>query len=164
MFLTRKSFAVIAIVGVLGFAGCGGDDDDEPTTISGTPVGGPTGATGAEGASEVGPLPAEVVGEGNQICADAQEELYQAYDELGTKDLDDAFVEDVVVPNLRGQIDDLRQLDDSKELQTVLDDAEDNVADIESAQTFVKGGPYAPVKFNDLGLNECASIGSSAPY
>ena len=56
-------------------AGCG--DDDDETTSTTTTTSGATGATGDSGAS--GALPADVVTEGNEICAQGNKEFEQIF-------------------------------------------------------------------------------------
>lgn len=158
--MTKRSMLAAGLVSVaLLAAGCG-DDDDEPTTTSTTS--GASGATGASGA-EGGSLPADVVADGNQICEDGDKELDKAFGALGDGQPSDKEFEQVVtdtlIPNVQGQIDDLRELDDSDELQSVLDEAEGILGDLEEdPQLIQEGDPFEPINsdLTALGLTECA--------
>jgi hypothetical protein len=98
--------ALLALVA----AGCG--DDDDETTSSTTTTTTETGTTGAEGEA---PSKAAFIKEADAICADADDALsevaLQQYPE-GPPTGDDAvaFAEDVFIPNLQGQHDDLAAL------------------------------------------------------
>jgi len=140
-------------------AGCG-DDDDESTTT--TTTSGATGATGDSGSS--GELPADVVAEGNEICAQGNDEIAQAFGEVGNNAKPaeyDQLVTDEIVPNIESQIDDLRALDDSEELQSALDEAEEILGEIEDEpDIFIQADedPFTDVndELTELGLSECA--------
>lgn len=138
-------------------AGCGGDDDPSPSPT--TEAAGATGATGSSGSAA---LPTDVVEQGNQICLDGNEELDQAFGQLGGKPSPDEFaqaVTDVIVPNIQGQIDDLRALSDDEELNSVLDQAENELADVSDDPTLLQGDAFTDTneKLSALGLTTCAS-------
>lgn len=167
MFQTRKSLAVLAIVGAVGFAGCG--DDDDETTSSSTTTSGATGASGASGASgAAGLLPADFIAEADAICAKGDDQINKAAESLGqnASEADQVkFVKAVVVPSIQSQIDDVRALGDpdtgADELSTFLDDSESALDKLESDPAAVFGGddPFADVETQakELGLEECGS-------
>ncbi len=117
----------------------------------------------------------EYLTEANAICSDTNEELQSlADDALASDDRAAviAFVRDTALPNLQGQIDDIRALNGPEELdadvEAVLDDADlvlDAVADeaaegLESDEAL----PGVATAFEDvnprleaLGLDDCAS-------
>ncbi len=158
MFDTRKSIAVLAIAGALGFAGCG-DDDEEPTTTA--TESGATGATGESGSA--GSLPADAITAGNEICTNGDEELQKAFGQLDENSSEaqvEQVVTDEIVPSIQGQIDDLREIDDSEELASVLDDAEEALGEVEADPSLITSGedPFDDINnaFRELGLDACA--------
>ena len=153
MFNARTSLAVIAIAGSLGFAGCG-DDDDETTT---TTTSGATGATGASGAA----LSTDLAAQGNEICKQGDEELNQVFSELqNAKPTEqEELITNEVIPNIQGQIDDLRDLSDSEELASALDNAESILDDLEAdPASLFEGDAFAEVneELSAIGLDDCA--------
>ena len=87
-------------------AGCGGDDDDGGDALT----------------------KEEYVAQGNEICEDGNAELEQSADfDFSDPAALEAFVTDTFVPNIQGQIDDLREgipEDDEDEVNEILDEAE----------------------------------------
>lgn len=166
LFQTRRSLAVLAIVGALGFAGCGDDDEEEPTTT----IEEETGATGATGeTSSQSVLPADFIEEADAICAEGDEaidaeaqELFGGGGEPSEKE-QATFIEDVVVPNIQDQLDQLEALDPPEEgadeFQSLLDEANAALDELESNPTaFVEGGdPFAEAnrQAQDLGFTSC---------
>ena len=156
----QSTFLASSLVAVALFgAGCG-DDEDEPTT---TTTSGATGATGEAGATD-GELPADVVAEANEICAQGNEELARAFGELeqaANPNEIQEIVTDEVVPNIQNQIDDIRELDESEELQSALDEADGVLDEIEGDPTVLtesQSDPFEDVndELNELGLRACA--------
>ena len=109
MKLISLSLALLALAAGLVIAGCG-DDDDE--TTSGTTT---TEATDSTDTGDDAPTKADFIKEADAICADADQALadvaLEQYPE-GPPTGDDAvaFAEDVFIPNLQGQHDDLAAL------------------------------------------------------
>ena len=90
-------------------AGCG-DDEEEPAATTATEATGATGAGGASGTK------AAFIAAADQICADASAELAteaQAQYPEGPPTGEDAadFANEVVIPNLQGQLDAISDLD-----------------------------------------------------
>lgn len=140
----RKGFAVAAAAAALVAGGCGGDD---------------------------ALTKAEFVEQGNKICADASAELErQAEETFGGGETPDeaaqlAFVEDVVLPSVQQQIDDLAALEPPEEdvetvddiiatAQEAIDAGEEDIEALAAAQE----DPFAEAnqKAEDYGLTECA--------
>ncbi len=170
---TRKSMALLAIVGALGFAGCG-DDDDETTST--TTDSGTTGATGATGESGAAVLPADFIKEADAICAEGDEAIdAEAKKTFGgggepSNEEQEAFVTDVVVPNIQDQLDQLAELDPpeegAEEFEALISDANAALDEVESdpAGLFESGGgedPFADVnkQAKALGLTDCGGGG-----
>jgi hypothetical protein len=150
--------ALLALVA----AGCGDGDDEETTTSTTTTTAGASGATGEAG-EEAGLLPSDVIAEGNEICAEGNEEIAQAFGQVdpNAKPAEiERVVTDEVVPNIQSQIDELRELDDSDELASVLDDAEETLGEIEDDPQLITSGdnPFADINedLSELGLTACA--------
>jgi hypothetical protein len=132
-------------------AGCGGDDDDDD------------GGDGGEALSKE-----EFVAEANQVCQAGNAELDAAGNEAfgegePTPQEQEEFVTETAVPNIQGQIDDIRALGipegDEDEVNGFLDEAEAVIDEAEAdPQTFFQGDPFAEVN-DDLtayGLTTCA--------
>ena len=123
-------------------AGCGDDDDDSSDLTH-----------------------EEFVTQANEICKTGNAELDQAGSELkagpGTPEFE-AFVTDTLVPNVEGQIQDIRDLgipEEDDSLNGTLDEAEQITQDIaDDPASITQGDPYASInkELTDAGLTECA--------
>jgi hypothetical protein len=132
---------IVTVVGTLLAVGCGG---------------------GGESISKE-----DFIEQADEICAAGSEELDAILDELepATPTSDDIaeFLRDDYVPNIRAQIDDIRELGfpegDEDELDAILDDSESVLDDIEEdPQTAVQqANPFAEVnqQLQEYGLTEC---------
>jgi hypothetical protein len=125
-------------------AGCGDDDDDSSLSKD------------------------EFIAQANEICAQGTTDLNEAAEaEFGaggqpTPEEEQAFVTDTVVPNIQGQIDEIRDIvpeDEADEVNEILDKAELAVQDLEEDPTSVQGGddPFAEVndELVSYGLSSC---------
>lgn len=134
-------------------AGCGGDDGNDDASSD----------TGTEAAALTHE---QFVTQANQICKEGNAELNAAGEQSnpkpGTPEFD-AFVTDTLVPNIQGQIDDIRALgipEEDAAVNDTLDKAELIVQDIsEDPSAILDGDPFAPINkdLTDAGLTECAS-------
>jgi hypothetical protein len=134
--------AIAALAAGLLAAGCG-DDDDESSDLTHD----------------------EFVTQANEICTEGNAELEQTADPAagpGTAEFD-AFVTDTLVPNVQGQIQDIRDLgipDEDEDLNATLDEAEEITNEIaDDPAVLTEGGdPFAPVndELTEAGLTECA--------
>jgi len=134
-------------------AGCGDGNDDESSD------------TGTDAATA--PTKAEFVAEANEVCKQGNAELEAAGEETfkgkpTQADLE-AFVTDTLVPNVQGQIDDIRALGipegDEAVVNGFLDDAEGVLDDLEADPSLLdKGDPFAAVnkELAAYGLTTCA--------
>ena len=155
------SLALLALAAGLVIGGCG-DDDDE--TTSGTTA---TETTDSTDAGDEAPTKTDFIKEADAICVDADEALAEValeqYPE-GPPTGDDAvaFAEDVFIPNLQGQHDDLAALtppegeedafaDLLEQLQTGIDEVADD------PESFVETDALedASVAASDFGLRSC---------
>ena len=108
----------------------------------------------------------DFLAEADKICEEGDAKI-----EADTADLDiesmsedeiaDA-IKDIVIPNIREQISDIRDLgfpkDDADELDAIFDDAEDVLdAGEEDPSTFISGDPFADVnvQLSDYGFTNC---------
>ncbi len=147
----RSLAALAALALTLGLAGCGGDDDT-------------SGDNGAD--SETAISKADFVEQGNAICADGNAEIAAAADQVDPSDPAAAasFVTDTLVPNIEGQLADLRELGlpegDEDVVSGVLDDAEGVLDEVAADPSLLTGGdPFGEVnqQLIDYGLTECGS-------
>ena len=140
----KRKLSLIAVAalatGVLA-AGCGDDEEDSLTHE-------------------------EFVTQANEICTEGNAELEEAGSDLeaapGSPEFE-AFVTDTLVPNVQGQISDIRDLgipEEDDSLNETLDEAELITQDLaEDPASLTDGGdPFAPVnqELSDAGLTECA--------
>lgn len=166
--------ALLAAVLALGLiaAGCGGDDD-EPTTTTTTEAAatGASGASGTSGPANVSPERAELIEQADTICREGDEEIDAAAKErFGDTQKEppvaeqESFIGDVVAPNIQGQLDELRELDppeeDAEQWNTLLDDLEQALGEVEADPSVVTGGEAGPFEdVNDqaqeFGLKVC---------
>lgn len=155
----------LALAAGLIAAGCG-DDDDETTTAA-TTTAGATGATGATGVGTGEPLSQdEFIAEADQICTDSDKKINAAGQDIGNKPSDqefDQFVTETLVPEIQGQIDDIRALTppegDEDEVSAILDAAQDGVDQIEQDPSSVQGedDPFQEANqlAKDYGFKKC---------
>ncbi len=155
-----------AVLLALALAGCGGDDEqsgEDDTTGAGVPRVSPSTSTAAPD----GPTKEAFVTEANAICAAGNAEIAAAGADVDPADPDAvaAFATDVLVPSVRGQLDDIRALgfpaDDADLLDDTLADAGTAADEIEADPTLLTGtdNPFAEVNatLTDYGLTECAA-------
>ena len=160
---TPAVLAALAATAALAFAGCGGDDDDESTE----------GASGATGASASIESKDDFIAAADQICSDletsGQGDIQEALggETSPTADEQVEIAEDIVIPNLQEQHDQIAALDQPDgeedaindvldELQAGIDAAEDDPqALVEGAD----GGPLADAAAaaSDYGFTECGN-------
>jgi hypothetical protein len=152
--LTSTVLALLALAAGLVIAGCG-DDDDE--TTSGTTT---TEATDSTDTGAEAPTKADFIKEADSICAEADQALadsaLEQYPE-GPPTGDDAvaFAEDVFIPNLQGQHDDLAAL-------TPPEGEEDAFADLlEQLQTGIDEVAQDPESFVETDALEDAAAAAS---
>jgi hypothetical protein len=142
----KRKLSVIAAAALatgLLAAGCG-DDDDESSDLSHD----------------------EFVTQANQICSEGNAQIEQDGSDVkggpGTPEFE-AFVADTLVPNVQGQIQDIRDLgipEEDDSLNETLDEAELITQDLaEDPASLTEGDPFAPInqELTDAGLTECAS-------
>jgi hypothetical protein len=152
----KKLTWIVAAAFAVGLiaAGCGGDDNDGNDDASTN--------TGTEASTLTHQ---QFVTQANQICKEGNAEIDAAGNQLqakpGTPEFE-SFVTDTLVPNVQGQIDDIRSLgipdEDADQVNSVLDEAEQITNDIADDPSKVQGDPYASInkQLTDLGLTECA--------
>ncbi len=165
----RISMAVVATAVGLLVAGCGDDEESTSTTTTTTEASGASGATSGSGS---GLLPAEFIEQADAICKAGDPAIEKAFRSLGNpSEASEAEIESVitdrVVPEIRSQIEAIRQLDapseGAEELTTFLDDADAVVDEIEDDPSLLfegspQGNPFEDVnkQADELGLQECA--------
>ena len=151
--LILSMVAALAIGAVV--AGCGGDDGNDDESSS----------TGTEAAALTHE---EFVAEANQICKSGNAEIDAAGQELqgGPNSPEfESFVTDTLVPNVQGQIDDIRALgipeEDADQMNAILDEAEQITDEIAADPTVLTSGkdPFASInqQLSEIGLTACAS-------
>jgi hypothetical protein len=149
----RRRLAAAALLLVVPLVACGGDDDDDD---------------GGQALSK-----ADFIEQADAICAAGDAELDEATEEAfaeGQPDADtlEAYIDDVVAPNLRDQFADIRALGVPDEIDggvdSLLDAAEDRLAELEAMsgdevlELFSAGeDPFAEVnaQADALGFTEC---------
>lgn len=149
-----KRNALLMLAGALAAGliavGCGGNDDESSDT----------GTEAAVLTKE------EFIVQANAICEAGNAEINQAGEAQqgapGTPEFD-AFVTDTLVPNVQGQIDDIRALgipeEDADQVNGLLDEAESILDEIAADPASVtQGDPFAPINqgLEDYGLTTCA--------
>ncbi len=153
-------FALLAALGALAVAGCGGDDETtEATTESGA-----SGVTGTALTQE------EWATQADAICAAGDKEINAAGNELfGAQQPSEAeieqFANDVLVPSIQGQLDAIRALtppeDIADDVTVFLDDANAALDEIRDDPSLVavsdSESPFADVnaQADELGLTKC---------
>ncbi len=140
------AFVAFAAMGLIA-AGCGGDDDDDG------------GGSGGEALSQE-----EFLAQGNEICKQGNAELNASEGPAGQDEASlDAFVTDTLVPNIQGQIDDIRDLtppeDIADDVTAALDDAQTELDSIADDPSSLSDDSFSDVnqQLTDIGLTECAS-------
>lgn len=142
--MSKTLWGAVAVVGlVLTAAACGGDDAE--------------GSISRE----------DFLEQGNQICRDGNEELDRLAEEEGVDPTDPdqalTFIQEEGIPNVRSQIDDLRDLGypegDREELDRIYDDAESLLEELEGAdgpEDFDED-PFTDVneRLSSYGLTDC---------
>jgi hypothetical protein len=153
---------VFAFVGLVA-AGCGGDDDDD----DGGDTAATTGTTGAGG-----PLTKEVfIDLADGVCAQGDKRIDQEADQVfgqgrPSKQQQEEFVTDTVLPEIQIQIDQIRRLTppegDEEEVTAILDAAQSAIDEGEQDPSLlVQGGggadPFAEANrlAREYGLKEC---------
>jgi hypothetical protein len=137
-----------AIAAGLIAAGCGGNDDSSSDT----------------GTDAAALTKEEYLAQGNAICAQGNAELQQAGGaDPANAAAFDAFVADTFVPNVQGQIDQLREGIPEGDEDTVngfLDDAETILDEVEADPASIQGesDPFAEVntQLEAYGLTACS--------
>lgn len=142
-----------ALVLALSLTACGGDDDE--------------GSDGGSGGASSDITKAEFVEQGNAICAAGNEELRVAAEPIDSSDQAaiEAYATDVLVPNIRGQLDDLRDLGfpeaDADVLESTLAEADAVLDDVEADPSLITStdDPFSEVNdtLTEYGLVECGS-------
>ncbi|MGH2957913.1 MAG: hypothetical protein ACRDL6_13080 [Solirubrobacterales bacterium] len=132
-------------------AGCGDDDGGD-------------GGNGDEALTKE-----EFVAQGNQICREGNQELdaiaNQSFQREPTPEQEERFVNDEVIPNIQGQIDEIRALEspegDEETINGILDDAEAALDEIRADPSLIEAdpGPFAEVnqQLREYGLSTCGS-------
>lgn len=151
----RTRFGVLVAVLVAVFVGVGCGDDDEETAPA-EPAGPPTVEEWATQADE--------------ICTAGDAEIDQAAQETfaegePSKEEEEAFVSDTVLPNIQGQIDEISALTppegaDGEQVTEFLDTAQDEYdAVAEDPASALSDDSFAETEklAQDLGLQNCAS-------
>ena len=144
VFLPALLLSMTALV-----AGCGGDDDgdgaDEPAAVSKT----------------------DFVTQANKICAEGNEVISSAATEIAGEPTDEQiteFADEVLVPNIQGQHDDIEALGapegDEDEVQAILDALQEGIDTVEAdPSTITSSDPFGDASqlAGDYGLEECAA-------
>jgi hypothetical protein len=136
---------VLALATGLVAAGCGDDDDDD--------------GDGGEALTKE-----EYLAQGNQICAQGNAELRQSEDfNFNDPAAVGAFVTDTLVPNIQGQIDQLREgipEGDEETVNGILDDTEAKLDELEADPASLQedADPFAEInmRLDEYGLTTCA--------
>lgn len=140
--MTKKLNLIAAAMLALGLlAGCGGGDGDGDALTK-----------------------EEYLAKGNAICEKGTAELEQAEFDPSDDAAFEAFVTDTLVPNIQGQIDDLRvgiPDDDEETVNGILDDAESVLEELEADPLALRGSadPFAEIneRLDSYGLTTCGS-------
>jgi hypothetical protein len=169
-----RLMAVASLVLALALiaAGCGDDDDETTTAATTTPTTTTAGATGATGATGEPLSHEEFVAQADAICEAGDEEIDSQAQEFfpeggspGTAE-EEAFVSEVLVPNIQEQIDGIRALTppegDEDEVAAILDAAQDAIDQLEDDPSAITGAGSGPDPFaeanqlaRDYGLKVC---------
>jgi hypothetical protein len=145
----RTQLAALAVTAALAVAGCGGDDEDDS----------------GEGGSETALTEEEFTTQANQICADGNQEIAQAGQQLGqnpSQEQVEAFVNDTLIPTIEGQ---LAAIDDLVPPESIAGDVDAVIADAQAVVDRLQDDPslvadqslFAEVdtQLTELGLTDC---------
>jgi hypothetical protein len=155
---------IALVAGMLVVAGCGDDDDDGTATTAGA-----SGASGAAGVQSAD----EWVAQADAICKEADSEGRAATEQFlsdtglqpgeSPTDADlEELVDQITVPNIQGQIDDIRALappeGQEEQAQEFLDQAQSDLDEVEADPSLITGSPFDQTTklAEDLGLRSCA--------
>ena len=164
----------LALAAGLIAAGCGDDDDETTTAATTTPTTTTAGATGATGATGEPLSKDEFITEADAICEAGDQEIdaeaQDFFPEGGSPGAaeEEAFVSEVVVPNIQEQLDGIAALTppegDEDEVQAILAAAQQAVDELEEDPSALSGGggggdPFAEANrlAQDYGLKACGS-------
>ena len=155
----------LALAAALIAAGCG--DDDETTTTAAAPTTTTSGATGATGATGEALSKDEFIKQADQICADGDKSINEAFNALGSgepsQQEQQQVVTDTVVPEIQGEIDGISALTppagDEEEVSAILDAAQSAVDQTKEDPTLLTQGQDPFQEANQLakeyGLKVC---------
>lgn len=159
---TARVLPALALGLVLALSACGGDDGDDGDAGDGS-----SGSATADVGSETTISKADFVDQANEICAAGNEELAAGSESIDPADPDTiaAYANDVLVPSIRAQLEDIRALGypegDEEMLDGVLADADAALDQIEADPSLLAGDtdPFGDVNatLTDYGLTECGS-------
>ena len=165
---TPTFLAVTALACTLTTVGCGGDDDDAGEPLSSDKSVGHPNAPSERGsaAKDSAPSKEEFVARANEICAQGNTKLQAAAQERLGEGMApaadrDAFATETIVPNVRGQIDDIGALDvpkrDEDTVNAFLHEAERILDRLERAPESFSADPFVQVNqdFAAYGLTAC---------
>ena len=121
-------------------------------------------ATGCGGEDSISK--ADFVERANTICKDGNAEIAKAAEDVGQSPSNEeieAFATDTLIPNIRGQLADIRDLGfpeaDADELEAIFDQADTIVDEVEEEPiSITEGNPFAPINpdLTEYGLETCA--------
>ena len=158
MTISRIATALAVIVCAFA-AGCGGDDESD-------------GGGGSGGGEATDITKADFVKQANQVCTEGNKALAEAAQKLspnGEQPSDDdlkAFATNTLIPNVKGQLEDIRAIGfpeaDADMLNDIFDDADgvlDDLADDPEAAVSNGEDPFADInpRLTDYGLTSCAT-------
>jgi hypothetical protein len=144
----RGRVLAAGIAAVLVAAGCGDDDEDTTTAAA--------------------PTKQEFIEQGDAICEEGDQEIDAAGQETfsggrPSPEEQQQFITETVVPNVQGQIDDLRALTppegDEEQVNQILDTAQEELDALEQdPQAGFMGEPFAQAEklLKDYGFEVCA--------
>jgi hypothetical protein len=147
-------------------AGCGGDDDDDGTTAATTATTGATGAAGGGALSKEAFITAAdgVCAQGDKQINKEAGKVFQGNQEP-SKQEQDRFVTDTVLPNIQNQVDGIRALTppdgDEDQVTAIVDAAQRAIDEAEKDPGILTqgGGPDPFAEANklaeDYGLQKC---------
>ena len=153
---------IVALATALIAAGCG-DDDEETTTTTATTEATATGETGATGPqSEFAQQADEICREGDQEIDAQADETFGGQQQEPSQAEQQKFVEDVVIPNVEQQIEDVAALEppegEEDTFNEFVDQARSDLEEVKSDPSLVQGNPFSETNelAQELGLRACA--------